>query len=88
MIHLVLTESQPKSLHVRCFQIADCPNIFFHKREVMQDTDTGGAFMKRTLHTPPPKKKKKCNELFSKADGFGAFIFIFIFMKVKVTPTQ
>lgn len=66
MIHLVLTESQPKSLHVRCFQIADCPNIFFHKREVMQDTDTGGAFMKRTLHTPPPKKKKSVMNYFPK----------------------
>lgn len=84
MIHLVLTESQHKSLHVQCFQIADCPNIFFHKREVAQDTHTRGAFMKRTLTTPPPPKKKKCNELFSKADGFRAFIF----MKVKVTPTQ
>ena len=38
--------------------------------------------MKGTLSTPPPPQKKKCNELFSKADGFSAFIF----MKVKVTP--
>lgn len=66
MIHLVLTESQHKSLHVQCFQIADCPNIFFHKREVAQDTHTRGAFMKRTLTTPPPPKKKSVMNYFPK----------------------
>lgn len=49
----------------------------------MQDTHARGAFMKGTLPTPPPKKKKY-NELFSKADDFRAYIF----MIVKVTPTQ
>lgn len=76
MIHLVLQWESSIKLALQCFQIADCLTFLSYKVG-----HTGYSykrcFYERPLSTPPPpKKNKKCNELFSKADDFRSTHFM------------